>query len=701
MSISTPWQNLIQDKPGPVAGNYYVAQVDAYFAHPVTYSYWRAKLKHKGWVGGYLFCHDLVLVSEDGGHKVRVMIHPLSDWVQQGLLRDGMFINMTRVMQISVGKIGNFDGNRFLVLLDWNSAPSFSVDLKKIQIPAYSGETLCPWTYANLMISSYRPLPRNGAVPKLPNYDPVKHNLLALNKAYSTVEAYWPLLVRVLAKSKERLLIKQDNEYKPKMTLCNLLVADTTGYCALTLWDDAVVVLGRSVMEGDLLALDRMYKVGRYKAAQEKLIYRLAPKVRYEPAISPCEIEIKVNISDLSNIRLIHPAATCPQVPLPLWNFYNVNQLLQGDLTIANGRLVDFVGVVVHHGRWERERCLDQSGNPTGQYWVRVWFVLGDQTSDSVVGVKMYVVREKWEEVERIIPGEAVIMTNLLFIHADGGQFSHLEGSNETQVFSGGAAGDSRFGANMAVLDFREAYYGEMNRWAGILKERGGFGGSIHPALKVQVGTAGFVMEKKEEVDSCFSSLVFRGCGRILVRAAIREIIEFEVTNSGECVRTSDEHVENGNDPSDVVFGSKKPKEDSLKRTLLGLNKVGLKNAIRQYCHLNSSIVTEVEDAYTREGLVVMVSLVMEDCTIWVLSEVIKFNEVKEIFGSLSSEKGCFCLDVFRFEPRQPEQSPCFGVEIVLRSILKPLTHDSVSLDDTGGDRSLLVTTQDLANAFK
>merc|ERR1712096_318708 len=145
----------------------------------------------------------------------------------------------------------------------------------------------------------------------------------------------------------------------------------------------------QTVKEGDILVLAGRYRVSRYRPANQKLIYRLAPKVRCQQGLSPTEMEIKLNTSDLEHVHLVHCAATCPSVPLPLWNFLTTDELLQGGL--ASGRLVDFVGIVVHHGRWEREKCQDQANKPTGQYWIRVWLVLGDHTGENTVSGHYYV----------------------------------------------------------------------------------------------------------------------------------------------------------------------------------------------------------------------------------------------------------------------------------------------------------------------
>ena len=66
-----------------------------------------------------------------------------------------------------------------------------------------------------------------------------------------------------------------------------------------------------------------------------------------------------------------------------------------------------------------------------------------DHTSDVIVNVKIFVDQEAWEELEAAVPGEMVVLTNLVSVF-HGAEFSHLESSNQTGVFSGDSARDSR-----------------------------------------------------------------------------------------------------------------------------------------------------------------------------------------------------------------------------------------------------------------
>jgi len=702
MDVPAAWQDLVPQNQTSVSGHYHVSQIETYPASPMAYNYWRGKLTNKGWKGGFLFCHDLVLVDENGW-QLRVMLYPGSSYVQHGSIMEGMFITMTKATKIPYGD------NFLLILSDWKPGTSFPLQYRgQLKLQDYPSQDrplsnphtdlLCPWTCASFMWSTPSPLKIKPAVPVLNHHDPAHHNLADLDQAWHMLTHMWPLVVRVLAKSKDRLVIQQDNHRKPWLALTNLLVADNTAYCVITVWDEAVSALFQTVKEGDILVLAGRYRVSRYRPANQKLIYRLAPKVRYQQGLSPTEMEIKLNTSDLEHVHLVHCAATCPSVPLPLWNFLTTDELLQGGL--ASGRLVDFVGIVVHHGRWEREKCQDQTNKPTGQYWIRVWLVLGDHTGENTVAVKFYIDGERWEAVERAIPGEAVIVTNLLYILGENGTFSHLECSNETQVFSGEMAGDSRFGGNNVVVGFREALHGDVNRWGKMLREKGGFGGHIHPPSKVQVTlrTVGFVMERKEEVNEYFGSLAYRGCGRVLVRAKIGLVSTYKVDIKGGTNLVSVEGDEKEKVGEDIC--SSVPEGESFVRTLQGLKRVNLKTALRQYCHLSMSLDADMEETSVREGVVAVANLIMEDCHILAQAETSVLDSVKSVVDSLDSDKACFCMDVFRIRPQQSGKPVWEGVEAVLRSVLGPQVQGPDSQNETGSDKSLLVNTLDLANAF-
>ena len=83
--------------------------------------------------------------------------------------------------------------------------------------------------------------------------------------------------------------------------------------------------------------------------------------------LNATQIEIKLNKSDLTHVSLVDNSATCESVPPLLCNFVTCASLNRAGA--APGRLVDLVGLVTWHGRWERESVTKSPA----QSWVRLW----------------------------------------------------------------------------------------------------------------------------------------------------------------------------------------------------------------------------------------------------------------------------------------------------------------------------------------
>jgi len=221
MDVASQWADLVPGTQVPVGGQFHVSQIDTYPASPMAYHYWRGKLANKGWKGGFMFCQDLVLVDEKGW-QVRVMLYPGSSSVQRGLIMEGMFIKMTRATKVPYG-------DKFLLVLnDWKPGTSFQLQYRgQLQLDGYPSQDkplsnpetdlLCPWTCANFLWSTKSPFKLQPSVPGT-HHDPAHHNLTDLDQAWHTLSRMWPLVVRVLAKSKDRLIIQQDNHRKPSPT---------------------------------------------------------------------------------------------------------------------------------------------------------------------------------------------------------------------------------------------------------------------------------------------------------------------------------------------------------------------------------------------------------------------------------------------------------------------------------------------------
>ena len=153
--------------------------------------------------------------------------------------------------------------------------------------------------------------------------------------------------------------------------------------------------------------MNKSYRVGRY--VPKKKSYTMQPKRRI--GLSPTEIEIKINRSDLQNIKK-SASANDPNIPPPIWNFVTSREL--GANTIPSKSIHDIIGCIVYYGRWERERCFDDFHKPTGQFWVRLWLIMVDHSSESSVKVQLYIDFSGWEKLGKY-PNTKLIYLNVIF----------------------------------------------------------------------------------------------------------------------------------------------------------------------------------------------------------------------------------------------------------------------------------------------
>ena len=113
-----------------------------------------------------------------------------------------------------------------------------------------SSDLLCPWTSANFLWGDDLSLTKQYSLHQLQlSHNPLTQNLRQLDKSWSSLSRPFPLVVRVLAKCRERLILQQDNHRKSWMCLTNLLVADNSAYSVLTVWDEAVGAVSGAVRE--------------------------------------------------------------------------------------------------------------------------------------------------------------------------------------------------------------------------------------------------------------------------------------------------------------------------------------------------------------------------------------------------------------------------------------------------------------------
>ena len=346
-NIAKLWENDLGEVRVKVSILARVRSVKAYLADPTSYANWRKKVGASWRKEMVLPSFDVTLELHNQG-SLQVQLEPGLNAVERGKLLEGEAILVTEISKVNTGH-----NQAHLLLHQWESTSSHVKCIStpvvlsnyKSRFPLGHPESpwICPWTLLNPLwppvpITPLTTLPRNLDLHRL-------RPLAALDSAYLSSSSLPPLLVRLLAASRTRLKPQQGNPSKPWIALKNLLVADKTGHTVVTLWDAAVEETVGNWREGDIILLEGSYRVARHR---DPIKDRLAPKLRHL-AVSPTEVEVKVNSRDLTRLSLIGSGATAPSLPPSLCSFRDIRELREGRL--AQDRPVDFVGAIIHHGR--------------------------------------------------------------------------------------------------------------------------------------------------------------------------------------------------------------------------------------------------------------------------------------------------------------------------------------------------------------
>ena len=694
------WNVWNEDTDISVSIDVIITELTLYPASFQTAQFWRRQYKA---LSLPLVCQDCVVVDTDG-YQVTVTTHPSLGTLTR--LEDTC-ARVTGLMKVTLA------GHKLLVITAWTDTQPIEKQFKRQLDLADYGDQYTPlcnpstdklniWTAAHFQWPDtiVKDLPKKFSVVSLSSqfqYSYQLHNLRRLNLTWSTAGKVPPLLVRVLARSKERLILQQDNHRKPWMCLTNLLVADNSGYCIMTVWDNAVPTFLTNVNEGDILALER-YSVGRMQPSHRKIIHNLAPKVRL--ALASTEIELKMNASDLEGVTCLHHGAVLDTVPPLLTCFATIHQLTMN--RVSETRLVDIVGMVAWHGRWEREGAYNQ-----GQYWVRVWLRLIDHSSfqsptPSSINVKYYTDQASWDNLKTAMPGQVVILTNLLTVF-QGEQFSHLESSNQTGLFTGEEASDSRFGDVEEVKQFRSSLDTHQDQFTAALLELAGLGGqfccglAFHQIINV-LTTAESQIVNPIQLSEAIEKLQIYGSKRLLVQAKVVGLKLCQVNNSGDS-RLVEEILP---EPNDLSFrhtvGSETLQSCSLRKLISSFTDTeGVAKAAEELCFFNKKPIKEedrLQNVMFRECKIGMATLILGDLRIHAIIEKDFIEELQAL------EASHYMLDCFRFEPRK-EIALFDGVEFVVRHAATLMTgSQSDQTMDQSMDQSLLNTTQDVANAL-
>ena len=600
----------------------YVSKLYIYPASPKPTEHWRTR-----GVEGSVLCQDLLLLDSEG-LRLRVMVSPL---LRTLAVLEDTFIIVKAVEKISHGTV------KLAVLTEWELGPEFRMFDLESQIIGYkeevklsgyadqsrplsnpSSELLCPWTCSNVSWSDHPKLTKKYLFSQLKSikFNPDIHNLSNLNQIWHTTSQPMPLVVRVLAKCKERLIIKQSDPRKSSMSFCNLLVADLTAYSVVTFWDEAVAAIHQTVKEGDILVLTS-YKAASLRTDHRKLMHNMAPKVGGAGHIlSATEIECKVNPSDLGRVFHLDSAAVCDSVPPLITNFVSSREMYE---KVRTGRLVDTVGIVVFHGRWEREAVYR-----SGHHYVRVWLNVMDQTSDNELSIKVYPDLESWVELEEALPGKVVLITNLNVRCNEEGNFSYLESTNQTGVFTDQNAMNSRFLSFPVVSSFKAALDENLVQWEEVMAEKGGMGGQflLGPSVQSHYTPTDLMtaVSTLNHLEKTVEAISYRSGRRLLVKGNISGAKVFKINVSGDFSEIKTLIEEDSVSKNYPVFGPQCAIRESFPSSVEKMSEDQLSESVKYFCFLNSSLSVQKPETVTyRESQFGLVSFLLDDCKLILL----------------------------------------------------------------------------------
>ena len=656
----------------------HVSQVFVYPADHAAYLYWS---KEQG-VEEPVLCQDCLLVDNQGGGLL-VMVHPIK---RPLAVLEQSFILIRKVDKVYRGQ------HHILVMTDWEPCQEFQLLYRgEVKLSGYADQSrplcntwsdlVCPWTCSQFLWSKPAQLMKKSVLSQIKSiakFNPDLNNLRRLDLTRVPMD----LVVRVLAKCKENIILTQANHRKGWMCLCNLLVADNTSYAVMTVWDEAVSAFHSTVKEGDMLVLTS-YKAASLKPNHMALMHNMAPKVGGSGFnLSATDLEIKVNVSDLGRVWLLDSGAICDSVPLLITNFKTSNELVRA----SAGRLVDMVGMVMFHGRWER------GVYKVGRHWVRVWLRVLDHASDDLVSISVYPDVESWQELEKAVPGEVVLLTNLQVKSNETGNFSHLESTNQTGVFTAENALNSRFLSFPVVTAFKASLDSNLKRWRRAWRERGALGGqfSAGPSVlenltpldsKVTVGT-------RDQLSQMMEAMEVKSSRRILLNGRVSGAKLMKVSQAGDLVEVKT-LLEEVDSPECPLFGPQLPSAESFPKVVDRLDKDQSLISVKYFCFLNLGLDVKSPDTVSyNESQFGLVTLLLADAKVNVLVEEKNLNRVCD---SVSEH---FMIDMFR-----PSFCPS-EVELVLRQVVV-LDQTNITLESQDGKDEEPDTTLELVSVFK
>ena len=617
-----------------------------------------------------LFLYDLTIEFSEG--KLKFLLNPLLSKIQKGQIVEDMFLIITKITKvyrqdfffIMIDEVNSISGEGVIFCdktIDIENERSFNVPRGGMIGNYY----LHPFTLCDISHEKGNKKIKSISFNEVCNiYNQI--TLKYLDDNWQNTSLTRVLIVRVLSKSKIKVLIGK-NTSSPLTLLCNLLIADNTGFSKITAFDEAAISIFDEVHENDILVM-KSYKTSKYK--QKNVNYLRYPKCRVK--ISPTEIEIKINLWNLNSIlKLNCEVNICPK---PLWALQNLKSLTE---TKQQSKcLVDVIGILMACGRVEREPIFCNN-KKTGMFYIRKWAKLQDNTTGKAIFVKLYLKLPALHKLSKIIPGDLVMFTNLM-IHEVNGILTHLESSNETSIFTD--------------EDFKSAKFYNCKRWIENLRKSVLYTHLNEWIEKYESSTfMGYMYPLKDIVSKNIKNIFFTKkfqVANILINLPMKTLTRFII--KGEFINSTHIKINNGKVLTDIV-------PTKFDGPILGHNKpmdlpIKCKSMKRSDIQTLQSYLLEdmqMHNVHFHDCSVIICEIKIDDCLI--LCEYYKGEQTLPEINTFNS----FEIECFRFKANRNIKATSDGIQFILNGSHKRENLVSQEDEDYGP-----VDTQDVVDAL-
>ena len=540
----------------------------------------------------FFFSYDLLIYTPSGSLKCR--LNPLLSVVEKGTISENNFILIKKITKIVIN-------NYFYVLIDQFEVVKFNDSFTNIH-------------NKEINLCNYRKFYPLGGVPGYYYLDVITLNdiifksdvllkekkaspadildtisLKVLDNTWTSIKLTRKLIVRVISISKVKLILPKHQHDTLKL-LVNLLVCDNTSYCRIIAFDDAAASIHEQIKENDIISI-QSYKTSAFKVVKQR--YRLQPKKNL--LLSPIEIELKLNAYNLNDISILQNE-NIQTIPPPIWSIHTIAELTEN--RYENNQLVDIIGVIIEKSRQEKEKMFNNS-SPTGQFWLRQWISHQDHTSQEKMYTKLYLSRQNCLILNKILPGDSFIMTNLL-VQSNCGIVSHLTSSNETSIFMQNQFKENKF---INILNHINALkFDTMNQniklWEERCKKQSAIGGYLFPLQEtISKNLFDIYYTKKMQIKTLLNVPINTSI-RFIVEGKIGSIMKVDIINN---IHQFTDIYNAKNDNAIEVYGSQTPLDlpikvfgyprQAIKNLYQGLHERGKHTTLNKIEHKDTTIL--------------------------------------------------------------------------------------------------------------